>query len=137
MSLWFVIEHFPDLGGVLSLLAELVEPGGPGDRGLLALSTPNLTGISGRRDRGGFLKASPGDHATVWSPKIARRVLPRFGFEVVATRVTGHHPERFPGARGIREGVLPWKLLFGVSTLFGLGDTFEVVARRRGEAPDA
>ncbi len=137
VSLWFVIEHFPDLGGVLRLLGELVEPGAPGDEGLLALSTPNLTGISGRRDREGFLKASPGDHATVWSPKIARRVLPRFGFEIVATRVTGHHPERFPGTRRIRQGSLPWKLLLGVSTLVRLGDTFEVLARRKGEAPDA
>jgi SAM-dependent methyltransferase len=137
VSLWFVIEHFPDLGRILGLLGDLVDPKGPGSGGLLAFGTPNLAGISGRRDRGGFLKASPADHASVWSPRIARRVLPRFGFDVIATRVTGHHPERFPGAGGVRNGGALWKLLLGVSKIFGLGDTFEVVARRRRDASDA
>lgn len=141
VSLWFVIEHFPDLGGILELLGALVEPPGSGvgaeGGGLLAFSTPNATGISGRRDRRAFLRASPGDHASVWSPRIARQVLPRFGFEVVATRVTGHHPERFPGVRGTRKGGVLWKLLLGVSTVCGLGDTFEVVARRRRKVADA
>jgi 2-polyprenyl-3-methyl-5-hydroxy-6-metoxy-1,4-benzoquinol methylase len=131
VSLWFVIEHFPDLREVLELLTTLVEAPSSKPGGLLAFSTPNLTGISGIRDQKRFLTASPGDHATVWSPRIARRVLRRFGFAVVATRVTGHHPERFPGAAGVRPGGLRWKFLLVLSKLFRLGDTFEVLSRRK------
>ncbi len=136
VSLWFVIEHFPDLGGVLELLAGLVTPPTAKPGGLLAFSTPNLTGISGVQRRKRFLTASPADHATVWSPRIARRVLRRFGFAVVAVRVTGHHPERFPGASSVREGGLRWRFLLVVSRLLGLGDTFEVVARRKRGVED-
>ena len=128
VTLWFVIEHFPDLRLVLESISSLVTESP--DAGLLAFSTPNLAGVSGRKNLGAFLRASPGDHATVWSPKIAEEVLPRFGFEVVATRVTGHHPERIPGFRWLTPGSIFWNVMAGVSRVLRLGDTFEVVARK-------
>ncbi len=126
VTMWYVIEHFVDLDDVLPTVRSLIVPGGT-----FAFSTPNIAGISGRSDRREFLRRSPDDHYTIWSPESARKVLKRFGFVVKSVRVTGHHPERFKNLpvtpqrleRGaIRSAVALW------SRLRGLGDTFEVVA---------
>ena len=131
LTMWYVIEHFRDLRAALELAAKLVKPGG-----VFAFSTPNAAGISGKRSLKRFLDASPLDHFTVWSPRAARAVLNRFGFSVRIIRVTGHHPERFPGVSGERRG-FGYKLCMAVSRLFRLGDTFEVYAVRRGESKGA
>ncbi len=128
VTLWFVIEHFKDLDVLLRKTTELLCPGG-----VLAFSTPNLRGISGRKNVDAFLKTSPEDHATVWSPAIARSVLHRYGFAVRGIRTTGHHPERFPLCGRVRGGGVPWHILRAISRLLGLGDTFEVVAERLPE----
>ena len=91
VTMWYVIEHFPNLGAVLERIRGFLKPGG-----VFAFSTPNRAGISGRSKRRGFLEASPRDHFTILSPDITSRILSRFGFEVIEIRVTGHHPERFP-----------------------------------------
>lgn len=126
VTLWYVIEHFADLEPVLSRLACLVRPGG-----ILALATPSGQGISARARLAGFLSASPRDHYTIWNPARAGQLLARHGFHVVKTRSTGHHPERFPGLWG-RPAFRPLSLL--ASRLFGLGDTFELYARRIQES---
>ena len=119
LTMWYVIEHFPDLGIVLQRAADLLAPGG-----VLAFSTPSSAGVSARTDLGAFLERSPMDHYTIWSPACASRVLARYGFRVVYTRVTGHHPERSPLlARMGRAGA-------ALSRALGLGDTFEVYAVR-------
>ena len=125
VSLWYVIEHVPDLGDVLGILARSVRPGG-----VLAFSTPNSRGISGRRSLKGFLRASPGDHYTVWNPRCAAGILGRRGFRVFHTRITGHHPERFRFCGGLRAGGLVYRGVMLFSRLFGLGDTFEIYATR-------
>ena len=124
VTMWYVIEHFAEIDDILRRVARLVAPGG-----VFAFSTPNATGISGRRDEKRFLKNSPADHFTVWSPRSATRVLRRYGFTVKKIRVTGHHPERFPvsstrfGAKKPVQDVV--RLL---SRVFRLGDTFELYA---------
>jgi 2-polyprenyl-3-methyl-5-hydroxy-6-metoxy-1,4-benzoquinol methylase/spore coat polysaccharide biosynthesis predicted glycosyltransferase SpsG len=123
ISLWYVIEHFRDLAAALAACRVLLAPGG-----LLALSTPNGEGISGRSARSAFLRASPADHETILSPESARRVLSKAGFRVARVRITGHHPERFPLPRG--KGKAALALLGALSRLFRLGDTFEVYALR-------
>jgi 2-polyprenyl-3-methyl-5-hydroxy-6-metoxy-1,4-benzoquinol methylase len=131
VTMWYVIEHVPELSAVLRHVRRLLAPGG-----VFAFSTPNAAGISGRRNLGEFLERSPGDHVTVWTPRIARRVLARYGFEVKRIRVTGHHPERFPAAGGISpDGVLA-RVLRAASRILGLGDTFEVYAVMRGGPGD-
>ncbi|MCF7915902.1 MAG: class I SAM-dependent methyltransferase [Spirochaetaceae bacterium] len=138
ISMWFVLEHFPRVDRILCKANLCLKIGG-----LLAFSTPNSSGISGTRSLKDFLEQSPRDHHTVWSPSIARRVLPRFGFRIRKVRVTGHHPERFPlvGAaaaqhknerktvpNAIRQLLLS---LFGwVSRWARLGDTFELYAEK-------
>ncbi len=116
ISMWYVLEHFTRVGDVLRKVNRLLKPGG-----LLALGTPSQAGISRRRNRRAFLEQSPADHFTIWSPGTASRALGRFGFRVMLSRVTGHHPERFGLGRG-------GKVLEAVSRLCGLGDTFEAYA---------
>lgn len=122
VTLWYVIEHFPDLDRVLAILARWVRPGG-----VLALSTPHLRGVSGRRRPDRFFAASPRDHFTIWDRRSAARVLAEYGFHVARTVMTGHHPERYPW---VERGILPAALARGHSHLFGRGDTFEVYAKR-------
>jgi len=141
ISMWFVLEHFPRVDRILCKANSCLKIGG-----LLAFSTPNSSGISGKRSLKGFLEHSPRDHHTVWSPAIAHRVLPRFGFKIRKVRVTGHHPERFPliGTAGVQHKNA-WKtvqstarkLLFALlgwmSRGLRLGDTFELYAEKVNE----
>lgn len=122
VSLWYVIEHFPEAGAVMKRVASLLKPGG-----VFAFSTPSCSGISARRNLHRFLERSPDDHCTVWSPSSVSSILARYGFKVRRIVVTGHHPERFPfvpdNPRSVR-----YRLAMLVSRLAGLGDTFECYA---------
>jgi SAM-dependent methyltransferase len=130
VSMWYVLEHFRDTAVALKRANRLLRPGG-----VLAFSTPSASGISARRSLRRFLEASPADHFTVWTPRLAGSLLRRFGFRLVRLRVTGHHPERFPGR-------LPHRLaqagagaaLAIASRLLRLGETFEGYAVKIGEA---
>ncbi len=131
VTLWYVIEHFQDLGGCLKKAASLLQPGG-----VLAFSTPNGRGISARKDMREFLLKSPADHYSILSPRGLSRILARFGFDLAFVRVTGHHPERFPsplGGLATRGGALAG-VLAAVSGILGLGDTFEAYAVKRNAA---
>ena len=130
VTMWYVIEHFTQIDDVLRKASGLLAQGG-----VLAFSTPNGRGISARRSLGDFLSASPGDHFTILSPLNLARLLSRYDLELRRVRVTGHHPERFPGLLGKAAARRPWAhaaLLF-VSRMCGLGDTFEAYAVK-GEA---
>jgi 2-polyprenyl-3-methyl-5-hydroxy-6-metoxy-1,4-benzoquinol methylase len=124
VSLWYVIEHFPDPGRALEAIRRLLKPGG-----VLAFSTPSLRGISGRRSLKGFLEESPPDHFTLWDPRRCGKLLRRKGFILKKIIVSGHHPERFPLAGPLAAGGGPlYRLLLALSRLFRLGDTFEIYA---------
>jgi 2-polyprenyl-3-methyl-5-hydroxy-6-metoxy-1,4-benzoquinol methylase len=127
LTMWYVIEHFSDLDEVLRKASELLPVGG-----VFAFSTPNCRGISARASITDFLEQSPADHFSVWSPWIARRVLKRYGFRVRRVRVTGHHPERFPGSGRGAPGFVRG-LINIISRAFRLGDTFEVYSVKTGE----
>jgi len=129
VTLWYVLEHFRDAAAALKRANRLLRPGG-----VLAFSTPSASGISARRSLRRFLDASPADHFTVWTPRLSGPLLRRFGFRLKRLRVTGHHPERFPGrlpARLPRAGL--GAALAIASRLLGLGDTFEAYAVKIGE----
>jgi 2-polyprenyl-3-methyl-5-hydroxy-6-metoxy-1,4-benzoquinol methylase len=125
VTLWYVIEHFPDMELILRKAAAILPAGG-----VFAISTPNGRGISARKDLTEFLHDSPADHFTVLSPKGLRRILGRYGLELRRVRVTGHHPERFPGLLGRAAERSPgaYRLLNAVSRFLRLGDTFEAYA---------
>ena len=126
VTLWYVIEHFRKPGEILQEINRILRDGG-----VLAFSTPSWSGISGRKDLLCFLKNSPPDHWTIWSPRSCKNILKRYGFCLRKIAVSGHHPERFPFfgrfLRNEKKGLL-YRLLLLVSRVFRLGDTFEVYA---------
>ncbi|WP_439647458.1 methyltransferase domain-containing protein [Brucepastera parasyntrophica] len=126
ITLWYVIEHFKNLEPVFTRIRELLCSGG-----ILAFSTPSASGISALKNRSGFFKNSPSDHFTLWRPGHVRKQLSRYGFDVEKIISTGHHPERFPGLRGVKKNSLIWKACMAVSRVFFLGDTFEVYAVKK------
>jgi 2-polyprenyl-3-methyl-5-hydroxy-6-metoxy-1,4-benzoquinol methylase len=125
VTLWYVIEHFPHTREVLARAAAMLGPGG-----VLAFSTPNGRGISARNGLQAFLRASPGDHFTILSPRGLDRILSAHHLRLRRIRVTGHHPERFSGplGRAARRWPASARVLRVVSELLGLGDTFEAYA---------
>jgi hypothetical protein len=120
-----VIEHFTDCRAVFAKIKEILKPGG-----ILAFSTPSFSGISGTSSLNNFLEKSPGDHYTIWSPKMCKKALALSGFKVKKIVISGHHPERFPlfGKFAKSKKGAMFRLLLAISKLFGLGDTFEVYA---------
>ncbi|HOJ98621.1 MAG TPA: methyltransferase domain-containing protein [Termitinemataceae bacterium] len=136
ITLWYVIEHFPNLKEVLSQINACLPIGG-----VFAFSTPSLSGISGRTNLSRFLERSPADHWTLWDPRKIGDFLARFGFKLVKIQSTGHHPERFPwigpvaeqslpGAKNDKSGRASWvyRFLLKTSRVLRLGDTFEAYA---------
>ena len=64
------------------------------------------------------------------------KILGRYGFKVVKTVSTGHHPERFPqvARHGWKKGSLLYSFYDFASRVFRMGDTFEVYCRKTGAA---
>ena len=128
VTLWYVIEHFEEPGKILGEIARLLKC-----KGVLAFSTPSFSGVSGWKNLNTFLKNSPPDHRTVWSPRSARRILVQYGFRVKKIVITGHHPERFPFfgrfVQPEKKDML-YRTLFLISRIFRLGDTFELYAQK-------
>jgi SAM-dependent methyltransferase len=126
VTLWYVIEHFENVKAALEKIHGLLNRGG-----VLAFSTPNRSGISGRISPKKFLEKSPADHWTVWDARRVKKNLRRFGFAVKKIVVTGHHPERFPFCSGLTGGGgAVYGAVLALSRLFRLGDTFEVYAEK-------
>lgn len=129
ITLWYVIEHFSEPGIALSRISTLLEPGG-----ILAFSTPSMSGLSAKKDRRTFLKQSPEDHWTVWDPCRTAAQLSRYKLHLVRLVNSGHHPERFPllgkwlsSHTGLVSRLL-YRFLHTVSRVFHLGDTYEAYA---------
>lgn len=123
VTMWFVIEHFQNVGAVLRRVNALLPVGG-----VFAFSTPSASGVSARFNEETFFAQSPSDHFTLWQPETCSTVLSRFGFKVVKIQSTGLHPERFPFFKkhGVKQSGAVFKFLSLYSKLCGLGDTFEV-----------
>ena len=127
VTMWYVIEHFKDLGSVLRKVSSIVKKGG-----IFAFSTPSGEGISAVSDKDHFYTISPTDHYTVWEPSHASYILKKFGFKVIKIVSTGHHPERFPEIKksGAKPGSLKWNLIDAKSHAKRLGDTVEIYCKK-------
>ncbi len=121
LTMWYVIEHFQDLDGVLKAVSSLVKRGG-----VFAFSTPSASGVSARYNTDSFFEQSPSDHYTLWEPSRAVSILKRYGFTVKKIVSTGIHPERFPESKRRFSA----QTLSFASRVFKLGDTFEIYCRK-------
>jgi len=127
VTMWYVIEHFKDLGSVLRKVSFLVK-----SDGIFAFSTPSGEGISAVSDSDHFYQISPTDHYTIWEPGHAASILKKFGFKLEKIVSTGHHPERFPSIikSAAKKGSLKWKYIDILSHVKKLGDTVEIYCRK-------
>ena len=132
VTMWYVIEHFQNLGDVLSAVSRLVKKDG-----IFAFSTPSASGVSAKYNRQNFFEQSPEDHYTLWEIENAPAILARYGFRVEKIVSTGHHPERFPYAKkhALKPSGLQFSLLRLMSQARNLGDTFEVYCKKVSDAP--
>lgn len=128
VSMWYVIEHFPDLHDILPWIRRILKPWG-----VFAMATPSYEGISGSTDLEKFLLSGPEDHYSVWSPRQADKAGAVHGFQLQSWNSTGHHGERFPGFLG-SPVLRPVSNLF--SRILRLGDGFEAFFIRLGDDGD-
>lgn len=126
ITMWYVIEHFKDCKAVLKKVKNHLKDGG-----IFAFSTPNLKGISGRKNLQKFLETSPCDHYTIWDSSSAKRILKENNFAQIRVRCTGHHPERFP--LWVQK-IAGEKVINLISEIFNLGDTFEIYCIKVGKS---
>ena len=129
ITLWYVIEHFKKPGKAFTEINRLLKKGG-----VVAFSTPSFSGASGRKNLPLFLKKSPPDHYTIWSPGSCKKIFDQYGFKLKRIVITGHHPERFPFfGRFLSAGKMCflYRVLLFVSRVFRLGDTFEAYGVKR------
>lgn len=128
VTMWYVIEHFENLDEVLSISSSLLDK-----NGIFAFATPSNSGVSGKYNTESFYKQSPSDHFSIWNPKIAKKILKKYGFKTVKVVSTGIHPERYPFVKkhSIQKGTFMFKLFELHAKLFKLGDTFEIYASKK------
>ncbi len=131
VSMWFVIEHFQDLDSVVRRANDLLMPGG-----VFAFSTPNVAGVTGRFFPQKFFRISPTDHYSLWDSRTASAQLEKYGFKVLKIVSIGHHPERFKLLFPIKRRGLRWHFYMMISKFFGLGDSMEIYAMKRGSMQD-
>jgi len=92
VTFWDVIEHLPDPRGTLTLVIDILAPGG-----LLLLKTPNADGLYPRlalrlaRQLGFWGHAEPPGHLYQFSVESLTKLAQQSGFEVVAV-----HHQRIP-----------------------------------------
>lgn len=127
VTMWYVIEHFEDLDNALKQVSKILKSGG-----IFAFSTPCGQGISCKTNKDDFYKKSPSDHFTVWEKTNAAKILLKYGFKVVKTVSTGHHPERFLyiQKRGAKSDSFRWKFVEKISIMKKLGDTMEIYCKK-------
>lgn len=128
IALWFTLEHFRTLNPVMEKIYSSLKRGG-----VLALSTPNSRGFTGRFRKDTYLDQHPADHFYDFSVPTLKKLLHRYRFKVVRVRMTGVHYDRVLGDRqgGFWDKPFFAKLYGFAARLFKLGDTFEIYAVKK------
>lgn len=127
VTMWYVIEHFSDLGTVLEKVASLLAPGG-----IFAFSTPTISGITGKQSIYDFAYKSPIDHYSLMDASRIEKLLEKYHFKLCKIVSVGHHPERFNLPFKIKKNGVLWHVVDKISRRYNLGDGMEVYAIRRG-----
>ncbi len=139
LALWEVIEHLPDPHAALRTMVQWLEPAG-----IVALSTPSMSGMPARLMGRRFPMITPPDHLALFTREGLRTLLRRVGLEPVRwTSFSNLGPQTL--ARALRRHALGGsapavalsQVLGHAAALpatwmdrVGLGTSFEVYARR-------
>ncbi|MFO0636297.1 MAG: class I SAM-dependent methyltransferase [Nannocystaceae bacterium] len=136
LALWEVLEHLPAPAEALATMVRWLRPDG-----IVALSTPSLSGIAARVMGRNFPMITPPDHLEIFTRQGLARLLARAGLQSVrwtsfsnldapaltrALRRRGLGGSPLAGLLG-RLGAVPASWIDRA----GLGTSFEVYARRR------
>ncbi len=127
VSMWYYLEHEPDMNAVLAKAARLLLPGG-----ILAIACPNGAGFTKRFETRRFYETHPSDHYHDFCEASLSKTLGRHGFKIEKIKSTGIHYSRFQNHFRLPPILTP---LFSpayeaLARLMNLGDTFELYARK-------
>ena len=126
ISLWFVIEHFPDVHAIVDAVSKLQSPGD-----LVCISTPNARGFSSRFQSQRFLSSSPDDHYHIFSLKSLTRLFKQHEYVYVTSHQTGIHHARFQEKFPYLAQFINRKIHTRLAQKWQLGDTFNAYFMKR------
>jgi SAM-dependent methyltransferase len=117
VTLWFTLEHIEKPWEWIEKCREILN-----ENGILGLSVPNGNGAFAGINRCKYVEARPVEHFFEPSLPGMKLLLKKYGFRIENIRFFGLHPDRI--------GLPDWKILRLLQKLLGLGDTFEIYARK-------
>jgi cyclopropane fatty-acyl-phospholipid synthase-like methyltransferase len=117
ITLWFVLEHMNDPLSWIKKVSNLLNEGG-----IIALSVPNSAGAFSRFNPEGYYRKRPEEHYFEPSSRGLISLIKESGFKPERLEMFGLHPERL--------GLPPIGIINMIQKLAGLGDTFELYARK-------
>ncbi len=123
ISGWYFIEHQQDFLSLLRKIHSSLKKGG-----LIALSTPNVHGISFIGDPQKYIQNIPKDHYIEFSPKSLNKLLHQEGFIVKHLAIRGIHLNRIRNVYYFPRIKVVEKIVLWISKILKLGDTFEIYA---------
>jgi SAM-dependent methyltransferase len=103
VCMWDTIEHLPGPARFVSRAAEALRPGGH-----LFLTTGDIGSLNARLRGSGWRQIHPPTHLNYFSRETMRRLLERYGFEVVGIETAAYHHTVFNiiSALKLRGGML-------------------------------
>lgn len=131
ISMFYVLEHFPEQESLLGKVKRALNPGG-----FLILALPSTHGPHFRFNRQDWLNNHPDDHFVDFNPAGIKRILKTQGFRVLGIFSSGLKTERMPGKffikgqSGMRRSI--WRSLIYIAKFYKFGDTMEVYAQKIG-----
>ncbi len=125
ITAFYVIEHLYDFEKFVFGIKTLLNSGG-----VIALSTPNGSGITIRKSLKNYFKTHPEDHYRVFPVNFMIQVLKKAGFKKIRAVSTGIHPERFISNPNLLSMNIIRSAITIIAKIFKLGDTFEVYAQK-------
>lgn len=122
ITAWFTLEHIADPEGWLTEAYRRLRPGG-----LLALGLPHGRGALARYNPVLYNRIRPQEHEFEPSLRGIKQLLYKKGFSCEKTVFFGLHPDR--------AGLPDTPFFRSIQKILGLGDTFEIYARKTHTPP--
>ncbi len=126
ISSFYVIEHIKDFEKAIFLFEKHLN-----ERGVIALSTPNASGVSVKLNFKTYKNVHPKDHYRIFSYSFFKKILKKNGFINIKIVTNGVYPIRLVKNEKILKFKIIYKIIYTVMKLFKMGDTFEIYAQKK------